>query len=458
MNRATGASAMGGLSPYTAELGALVALAGPVVLGQVAFVALNLVAVGVAGRVSGDALAAVSVGNIWSFGVLIFGLGSAIGLDPLFSQAVGAGDTGAQHRALGRALLGVGALSLPLALLHLAAGPALRLLRQPEAVVPMAQAYCEALAWGVPAVMFFFILRSYLHGLGLTRPVAVAAVAANAVNAVVAVGLGLGALGLPALGPEGCGWALTLARVSMPVTLLVVCPEARAGLWAALGHLDPGPAWRTLKLVLPVGVQTATEVEAFNLVGLMMGWVSPAALAANGLMLGFSSLCFMVPLGLGVAAATRVGNRVGAGQPWGLSAGLAVGLAAAVMAVSAVLLLAVGEPLLGWWTQDPAVLEVAWLLLPMVAAFQVFDGVQAACFGVLRGAGDLRVPSLANVVGYWLVGLPLGAWLGFGLGWGVQGVWAGLVLALVLVAGLLLVRVRQIHAQGGVRVGVSDAA
>lgn len=442
------------MSSLLPELRAVAALALPVVVGQLAFTALNLEGVWVAGQLGGQALAAVSVGNIWSFGVLIFGLGAAMGLDSVFAQANGAGDQQAQHRALGHALLGIGALSVPLVALHGLTGPALRLLGQPAEVVPAAAAYGQALAWGVPPLLLAFALRSYLHGLGLTRPAAVVLVGSNLINVVAGLGLGLGRWGLPGLGPEGIGLATSLARGFMLVGLLAVSAELRAGLRGALGHLHPTGAWRLLGVVLPVGVQVALEVEAFNLVGLMMGWISAEALAANGLILGICSVSFMVPLGLGAAGATRVGNLLGAGRPWAPTAWLVIGLAAGVMALSALGLSVAGERLLGLWTTDAEVLAVAVIILPMAAAFQVFDGIQAACFGVLRGAGDLRLPALANVVGYWVVGLPVGAWLGFGLGGSVRGVWSGLVLALVLVAGLLLWRVRQVAAAGGRRVVV----
>ncbi|MEC8422973.1 MAG: MATE family efflux transporter, partial [Myxococcota bacterium] len=108
--------------------------------------------------------------------------------------------------------------------------------------------------------------------------------------------------------------------------------------------------------------------------------------------------------------------------------------------LSAAILVLLPGPVVGLYTDDPGVLALAVRLLPMAAAFQLFDGVQAVCFGVLRGAGDVGVPAVFNVVGYWVIGLPLGWYLGVHRGPEPLAVWGGLVIALVIVATLLLGR------------------
>jgi MATE family multidrug resistance protein len=104
------------------------------------------------------------------------------------------------------------------------------------------------------------------------------------------------------------------------------------------------------------------------------------------------------------------------------------------------------------FTPDVGVVALATTLIPIAAAFQLFDGTQVVAFGVLRGAGDQVVPSIANLIGYWCVGLPLGAWLALRGGMGVHGLWVGLVVALALVAVLLVARERWTWQRGGFRV------
>ena len=185
----------------------------------------------------------------------------------------------------------------------------------------------------------------------------------------------------------------------------------------------------------------------------MMGWLGTTQVAAHAVALNLASLAFMVPLGMSAAASARTGNLLGAGERWQAPGWVAIGLGAASMSVSGSLFLLFPHALAHLYSDDPDVIALAAGLLPMAAALGFFDGVQAVSFGVLRGAGDVRVPSLFNVVGYWLVGLPLGAWLAFGAGWGPYGIWAGIVMALFVVASLLVVRVRWTGRRGGRLVG-----
>ena len=141
-----------------------------------------------------------------------------------------------------------------------------------------------------------------------------------------------------------------------------------------------------------------------------------------------------------------------AGHAWARSAWVAVGLGAAIMTVPAAAFVGLPELLARAYTPDAGVLFWAVAFLPLVGAFQLFDGIQVVCFGALRGAGDVHVPAIANVVGYWLVGLPAGAWFAFRGGAGPRGVWYGLVLALGIVALLLLFRLATVARRGATRV------
>jgi MATE family multidrug resistance protein len=209
--------------------------------------------------------------------------------------------------------------------------------------------------------------------------------------------------------------------------------------------LDLRPLGRMLKLGLPIGAQMMLEGGAFNIVALLMGWLGVAQVAAHQIALNLASLTFMVPLGVSSAAAVVVGHAVGRGDGEGVRrATLAsLGVGAGFMLCTAVLLLTVPEFLAGLYTPDAAVLALAALLLPIAGVFQVFDGLQVVAIGLLRGLGDTRMPMIVNVVGFWCIGIPVSLWLGFGLGYGAQGLWWGLVVGLVIVAVFLILRVRQ---------------
>jgi MATE family multidrug resistance protein len=150
----------------------------------------------------------------------------------------------------------------------------------------------------------------------------------------------------------------------------------------------------------------------------------------------------MIPLGLSSAAAVRVGQAVGRGDPPGvrLAGKSAFLLASVFMIITALIYAAAPRQLLGLFTTDDAVLRVGTTVLLVYGVFQLFDAWQVVATGALRGLGDTRTPMLLNLVGHWAIGLPLAYWLCFERDWGVIGLWTGLSISLTLV-GLVLVGV-----------------
>lgn len=432
----------------------LVVLAAPVAAAQLGLMLLGVVDVVMVGRLGEEALAGVLLGHTWAFSAQALLLGAAIGLDPLFAQAFGAGAPERVGASLARGVVVLGVLALPITLAHLVAGPVLALAGQPLGASALAGEYAAVRAIGVPVFAALVLLRSLMQAHGTMAPAAVAVVVGNVVNVLLNGWLVLGWFGLPAIGAVGAAWA----SVGATFVMLAVLGGLAGDVWRAIRV--PAAAWRDgaalrrmAAIALPVAGQVALEGWGFSFAALLMGWLGDTALAAHAVALTLASLAFMVPLGISSAASARVGNLVGAGQPWGRAAMVAIGLGAGVMLLSGAGFALAPEALARLFTPAPAVVALAATLLPIAGAFALFDGVQVVTFGVLRGAGDTAVPAAANVVGYYLIGLPASALLAFGLGFGPTGVWLGLLIALALVAGLLLVRLRTTWARGGFRVG-----
>ena len=433
------------------EFRVLASLAWPVVVGQLGWMMLNVVDVILVGRIGSDALGAIALGQTWSIGVTIVALGAAHGLDPAFAQAFGAGERQVAGLALARGTLLLLLLSVPIGWMHAMAGPALRLLGEPPELIPEAAAYCQTLAWSAPAMLMFAPLRQFLQGAGQMRPGTVAIIAGNIVNFALAWMLIGGNFGFPAWGLHGAAIATLISRYAMVAVLAVLGWPLVRTTWprSARTILDLQALLHLTRLGGPVGLQAGLEVWAFSAVTLWMGAFGPVAVSAHIVALNLASISFMVPYGVSAAAATRVGNLLGAGQPWQRAGWVAVATGAGVMCFSASLFLVFPVALAGFYTHDAQTIKLAASFLPMAAMFQLFDGTQTVAFGVLRGAGDTRVPLLANVVGYWLIGLPLGAALAFAGGAGPRGLWVGLILGLMTVACLLLLRLRYTAARGG---------
>lgn len=437
-----------------AEIRLLWHLAWPVSLGMLALMGMGVVDTMMVGRLGGDAMAAVAVSMTWFFGVAIVAIGALRAVDPLVSQAFGAGDRAAAGRALVQGAA-MSALMFPaVAAALFGAEPGLRLFGQPESLLETARVYGRILVLAVPGVLGFNLLRQVLQGLGHVRAATVVTVAANFVNAAVVYVL----LFVVETGPIGCAWAMGISNAFMTLSLAWLERDTLRELrppegWTAHGL---GGAVGLAGLGLPLGLQMGMEVWGFSAAGMMIGRFGEDAIAGHSVVMNLATVSFMIPLGVGNAVATRVGNLVGAGLPWGRSAAAGIAMGAGVMLASGVAYSLVPRFFVGLYTQDAAVVGLAASLLPLAGAFQLFDGTQVTAFGVLRGAGDVRLPSLANLVGYWLFGLPLGGWLAFGLGWGPRGVWIGLVVALVSVASLLVWRVVALAKKGVERIVVAE--
>lgn len=434
--------------PTGRELRDVSRLALPIVIVQVGMMLMGVVDSAMVGRHSTEGLAAVALGNLYWFAVVSIGQGTLMALDPLVAQAVGARDRPAIALALQRGLLLCVLISIPTVLALIPGEWLLTLLGQPAEVVPVAAAYARASIPGVLPFLAFMVLRQTLQAFALVRPVVIAVVVANLANVVVDWALIYGKLGLPAMGAVGAGWASTICRVLMAVLVLVAGRQALVPYlreWTR-ADLALGPLWRMLRLGFPIGLQLWIEVAAFSTGMVLVGQLGALPLAGHQIALTLAALTYMVPLGVSQAAAVLVGHAIGRGDPDAArrEAGASLVCGVGFMATTAVVLVGVPGLLARLFTADPAIIAAAAALIPIAGVFQVFDGTQGVSSGILRGAGDTRVPMWCNLAGYAFIGLPFGAWLCFSRGWGAPGVWWGLTLGLVAVAGLLGWRVHVI--------------
>ena len=423
----------------------------PVVAAQLGTMMMGLVDTAMVGRVSVDALAAASLGNACVFVTLLTANGLLMGMDPIVSHAHGRRDGRSAALALQRGLVLAGLLSLAVGLLWLGAGPLLALLGQEPPLVEAAGRYVRV---QIPSVVFFLAftaLRQQLQGREIMRPAMWATLVANLSNVFFNWALIFGHLGLPALGLEGAGIATALNRGVMFVWLLyfVRAADLLEGAWVPWSRdaLDLRGLRRIVVLGWPVAAQVALEVLAFSGSTLVAGWIGATAIAAHRVTLDFAALSFMMPLGISQAAATRVGNLLGARQPERAerAAWLALAMGAGVMGCAALVFIGLRGQLPRVLTSDLDVVALSASIFPIAAAFQIFDGTQVVGCGILRGMGRTRPVAWFNLVAYWGLGLPVGAWLGLRQGWGLAGIWWGLCLGLSVVASSLVL---WIHARG----------
>ena len=426
------------------EIRPMLRLAVPVVLAELGWMAMGVVDTMMVGRISAEAIGAVSIGRAVFIFVAIGGIGVLLGLDTLVSNAFGARRLEECHRWLLQGTYLSLFMALPLTWLVRVLGGRLVTWGLDPSVLSLTLPYIDAVSWSMLPIFLYCALRRYLQAMNLVRPVMIALVSANLINVFSNWVLIFGNLGLPALGVAGAAWATVVSSGYMALFLAgaAVLHErgARTGLFRIPLHIDLRRLRQLLGLGIPAALQLLLEVGVFALATGLVGRLAPTALAAHQIALNLASVTYMVPLGISSAAAVRVGQALGRGDTAaaGRSGWVALLLSAGFMTVAAMVFVTLAVPLVRLFTADVGVVAAGVSLLYVAAVFQLFDGVQVVAIGALRGAGDTRTPLIWSLVSYWLLALPVGYHLCFGLGWGAMGLWIGFCVGLVTAGAILL--------------------
>ena len=445
-----------------AEARALWLLAWPILVGQLANVGMSVSDVAMAGHASAQDLAGVSLGvSIWNM-VIITLMGIMMSVNPIVAHHVGANELDRVPPVVRQALwkaLGVGCIAMVVAM---ASSLVFDYLTLEPAVRALAQEFVLITSLAIPAFACYRVLYGYSASLNQTKPLMVTALGALLLNILVNWLLVFGNLGFPRLGGVGCAWS-TLVCVWFNLLALLWWMR-RASAYRSTWPFDrfEGPHWpevrSLLKLGLPIGVTYFAETSAFSLIALLVAGFGSTQVAAHQIALNFASLVFMVPLSLGVALLTRVGQSLGANDPAAarFRAWVGVGTALVCATITAAFMAAFNHQIAGAYTNDAVVATVAAQLLFWAAIFQISDATQVATSCAIRGYKVTRSPMVIHLTAFWVFSLPLGYALGLAPDWlpwapaqpmGAEGFWLALVLGLTIAAlglsGLLRYVARQ---------------
>lgn len=418
----------------------------PVIIAQLLQMSMNFVDTVMAGNLSAEDLAGVAVGGAVFIPFMMLAAGILMAVTPIVAQLVGARnfeEIGVNARqGLWLSLM----LSIPIFFLIRNLEFVMHFLEVTPSIIPIAQGYLNAISWGVFGVCGYMALRFFNEGMSVTRPAMYFAGLGVLVNILANYILMYGKLGVPELGATGCGYASAIVGYVMLFGMLIFTmnhpPYKRFNIFSFIRK----PEWEYLKEILqvgvPIGISSTMEVTMFAIVSLLMGSLSAVAVAGHQVAINFAAMTFMVPFGLSTAITTRVGNAVGKGsiQAARHRGYVGIGLATLFMIIAAVIIAMLPDLIANMYTQDPEVQSVAISLLYMAAIFQISDGLQVSGYGALRGLKDTTIPMIVNFIAYWLVGLPLGYYLGLVRGIGPQGLWMGLIAGLTIAAILHNVR------------------
>ena len=437
---------------WRGELGATLALAWPLILANLTQQIIQATDVLLMGRLGATQLAAATLALNLTFTFNLLMLGLLTASSPMMATALGQRSNAVRDvRRTFRAGLWLLVFTLPpywLVLWHV--GDLMRLFGQSDELASQGQTFLRAYMWCTGPWLLFQLLRNFVSALQRARVVFWLSLAGIGLNALLSWSLIFGHFGMPALGLLGGGLGSTLTWLIMCGALVAfVFSDRRFRRFRLFGNWWRFDGQRTLAMVRlgwPIGVTMGLEMGVFALAAYFMGWIGAPAVAAHAVALQIAALTFMIPLGLGQAATVRVGLALGRRDEIGVTrAGwTAWVLGVGFMGAMAIAMWALPRQLVTLFLDDvpsnAVVIGLAVSFLRVAAAFQLVDGAQVIGAGMLRGLHDTRWPLLFALVGYWGVGLGIGAWLAFGADWEGVGIWIGLASGLAAVALLMLAR------------------
>jgi MATE family multidrug resistance protein len=422
-------------------------LALPIIIGELAQMALHIIDTAMVGAISYKQLAAVAlVVNVLNI-PFVLGIGMTISVSQMVSMAHGRRDGLLVSHYLfnGFCLCAVTAVLISMGLIF-GRNILFHLGQDPE-VVRFALPFMHLMGWSIIPMLLFMTLKQFTDGLEFTRTAMLLSLAGMPVNIFLNWLLIYGNWGFPRLELLGAGWATLITRTLLFVVLaIVILRHNTFRRYIAVSRRQWRLRSKTLKELLHIGIpsslQLGMESGAFAASGILIGTISAIAQAAHQIAISCASFTFMASMGLAQAGSIRVSNAYGRGD-WpkisliGRSTLVTALLYGFFCAVSFVLLRNV---LPEAFNDNAEVMQMGSVLLLFAAIFQISDSTQAISAGLLRGIKDVRRPTLLIAIAYWVIGLPLGYVLAFVFHMGASGMWLGFIAGLTMASLLLIAR------------------
>jgi multidrug resistance protein, MATE family len=438
---------------WTSEARALIALALPLILGNLAQALINATDLVYMGRIGPDAVAAASLAFNLFLPFLLFGLGILAAVSPMIAAARGRKVRSVRdiRRTVRQGFWVAAAVCVPMSIILWNAEIIFLAMGQDPGLSRDAGRFVQVLQWGLLPVLLHLVLRFFVSA--LERPtwgtiVLFGGVFANALFGWLLV---FGHWGFPRFGFIGAAMASVLSEivlfVGMAVVVLRVRLFRRYAVFGRWWRADWARFRQLFALGLPIAITLTFEVTVFSGAIFLMGLIDRASIAAHAVAIQIATFSFMVPMGIAQAATVRVGLGFGARDAAAVhrAGWIALAIGVGFMACTALVILAVPDTLIGLFidAENAANAEVVALaggFLWVAALFQIVDGAQVVGAGVLRGLQDTRWPMIYAAVGYWVIGIGVGTLLAFPLAMRGLGIWIGLAAGLAFVAALIVTR------------------
>ena len=429
------------------EAGKIIRVAGPLIVNNLSIAGMQFADAVMAGSIGARELAAVAVGgSVWFLGFTLC-LGLMMALSPIAARHFGAGNPSLIGRYTRQALwlsLGLGLAFITL--MQTLAGPALTAVGVSEEFRALTLDYATTIVFGAPAICGFLAFRFTTEGIGETKPIMYTSLVALVSNVFLNWVFMFGNLGAPEMGATGAAVASATTMYIIMLTLgfyLYAHPRYRPlQIFVRVAPVRMPVLREILALGAPIAITVTAEAGLFSAVSIMIGTRGSDITAAHQIAINFASTMFMVPLALSAATTVRVGQALGAGytEDARFSGYTGILMGGLFMTGSAIFLLVFRDAVVGLYTNDPQVRDIAISMLLMAAVFQVADGVQVGAAGALRGFKDTRVPMVLTTVSYWVLAFPLSYLAAVVYLSPPSYIWGGFVIGLTVAAVVLTVR------------------
>lgn len=431
-------------SNWREETPALLRLAGPLVVNNLAIAGMQFTDTVMAGRLGAESLAAVAVGgSVWFLGFTV-ALGTLMAISPIAARHFGAGSPELIGRYTRHGIyLGIGIGAGLIILAYAYVEPVLLTIGIDPGFRDLTIGYVLAIIPGAPAIFTFLALRFTTEGIGHTKPIMYASIFSFLCNVILNYVLMFGHFGAPALGAIGCGLASAITMWLIMIALAAYMAFSRRyrvlAIFSRVAPVRPDILREIVVLGFPIAITITAEAGLFNVVSILMGTRGAAIAAAHQIAINFASTMFMIPLALSSAITIRVGHALGSGNAHAAryGGGLGILICGLFMCCSAAFLLVFRDAVVGLYTNDSSVTSIAISLLLMAAIFQIADGIQIGAAGALRGYKDTRVPMVINTFAFWVLAFPLAYMAAVTFKSPPSYVWGGFVLGLTVAAVLL---------------------
>ncbi|WP_407428005.1 MATE family efflux transporter [Arcticibacter sp.] len=423
-------------------------LAVPIVVSQLGHTLVNMADSIIVGHFAGTTqLAAVSLVNSIFMLILVIGLGISYGLTPLIAQEYGRRNPEECGRLLSNSIIINFSTSIGLYLfIHLGTLSIIDSIGQSPEVVAYAKPYLTYLGLSIIPLMIFQTFKQFAEGLGFTKQAMFISIWGNVLNVVLGIIFVKGMFGISPMGVKGVGLSTLIDRTVMALVMAAYVMRSQHFKIYLKGFrlffIDKVRTVRILKIGAPVALQYSFEISAFSGAAILIGTIGAVHQAAHQVSINLAAVTYMLASGIASAATIKTGNNFGQRSYENLrkSAIASYHVVIVFMSITA-LVFVLGNTILPLiYTTDKAVIAIAAQLLIIAGFFQLFDGMQVVGLGVLRGIGDVNIPTLITFVAYWIIGIPLGYFLGITMQLGVNGIWYGLTIGLLTASLLLFLR------------------